>query len=122
MNHWQNHVTTTFGLDGTVNAPTSEEGLGRTETTGPGIKLDAGKPSLWRGTIGLFPRALREVAAASDYGASKYSWDNWTKVPEGFARYSDALVRHLAAESTGEASDPDSGLLHAASVARNALA
>jgi len=87
-----------------------------------GAKLDAGKPCLWRGAIDYFPGALRAVATVSTFGATKYSWKGWSTVPEGFERYSDAMVRHLVAESAEGPWDNDSGLLHAAHAAWNSLA
>jgi hypothetical protein len=88
----------------------------------PGAKLDAGKPCLYRGAINYFPRAIAAVASVSTFGASKYAWKGWETVPEGFERYSDAMVRHLIAEGKDEVLDSDSGLLHAAHAAWNALA
>lgn len=88
----------------------------------PGAKLDAGKSATFRGALGYFPRAIREVATVSAFGASKYAWKGWETVPEGFERYSDAMVRHLTYEGQGELTDLDSGLLHAAHTAWNALA
>jgi len=87
----------------------------------PGAKLDAGKPPVLRGVIQYFPRALMAVSEVSAHGASKYTWKGWESVPDGVSRYGDALVRHLVKESYEEL-DPDSGLLHAAQVAWNALA
>lgn len=87
-----------------------------------GAKLDAGKPCVWRGAIDYFPGAILGVATVSTFGASKYSWKGWETVPEGFERYSDAMVRHLIAESNEGAYDNDSGLLHAAHAAWGALA
>lgn len=86
------------------------------------IKYDGGKSPVYRGAVSYFPRAVREVAAVSDFGASKYAWKGWESVSDGFNRYSDAMVRHLTYEGQGEVVDPDSGLLHAAHVAWNALA
>lgn len=88
----------------------------------PGAKLDAGKAPMLRGALSYFPRALRAVAQVSAHGASKYTWNGWESVPDGAARYGDALVRHLAAEATGQSVDADSGLAHAAHAAWNALA
>jgi hypothetical protein len=88
----------------------------------PGAKLDAGKPCLFRGAIDYFPRAIREVAKVSTFGASKYAWKGWITVPDGFERYSDAMVRHLISEATGEMVDGDSELLHASHAAWNSLA
>lgn len=86
------------------------------------IKYDGGKAPVFRGLINYFPRAISSVAEVSAFGAKKYAWRGWENVPDGFNRYSDALVRHLAYEGTGEMVDPDSGLLHAAHSAWNALA
>lgn len=87
-----------------------------------GCKLDAGKPALFRGLIDYFPRALEKVAEVSTFGASKYVWKGWETVPDGVARYSDAMVRHLTEEAKGEVLDPGSGLHHAAHTAWGALA
>ena len=86
------------------------------------IKYDAGKSPIYRGGLSYFPAAIRAVATVSGFGASKYAWNGWRDVDDGFNRYSDAMVRHLSYESEGEDLDPDSGLLHAAHVAWNALA
>lgn len=87
----------------------------------PGAKLDGGKvrPELiMRG----FANALWAVAEVGTYGANKYTDDGWEKVPDGFRRYTDAMYRHLLQEHMGGAVDQESGLLHAAHVAWNALA
>lgn len=86
------------------------------------IKYDAGKAPIFRGGLAYFPRAIAAVSEVSNFGASKYAWKGWENVPDGVARYSDALVRHLAYEGKGEVLDPDSGLLHAAHCAWNSLA
>jgi hypothetical protein len=88
----------------------------------PGAKLDAGKICAFRGAVDYFPRAIEAVAAVSTFGAIKYDWAGWKSVPDGIERYSDALMRHLLAESKGDRHDPDSGLLHAAHSAWNMLA
>lgn len=87
-----------------------------------GIKYDGGKAPIYRGAIAYFPRAISAVAEVSALGASKYAWNGWRSVDDGFNRYSDALVRHLGYEAEGEILDSDSGLLHAAHAAWNALA
>lgn len=87
----------------------------------PGAKLDAGKvrPGL---VLGGFANALLEVAAVGTFGANKYSDNGWLSVPNGLARYTDAMLRHHFAEAGGEELDEDSGLRHAAHRAWNALA
>jgi len=86
------------------------------------IKYDGGKAPIYRGGLGYFPRAISAVSAVSGFGASKYAWNGWQGVSDGYNRYSDALVRHLGYEAEGEVVDNDSGLLHAAHAAWNALA
>lgn len=90
---------------------------GRAPNT-PAAKLDAGKAPLLRGAIQYFPLALTAVADVSAFGASKYTWGGWESVPDGVARYGDALARHLLCDGP----DAQSGLLHAAHAAWNALA
>ena len=93
---------------------------GRAPST-PGAKLDAGKAPILRGVIQYFPLALSAVAEVSAHGAAKYTWKGWQTVPDGINRYGDALARHLVKENLGM-QDEDSGLLHAAHAAWNALA
>ena len=87
----------------------------------PGAKLDNGKPRHGL-VLGAFANALTEVAKVGTFGANKYSDNGWLSVPNGKARYTDALLRHHFAEAGGEALDEDSGLRHAAHRAWNALA
>lgn len=86
------------------------------------VKYDGGKSPVFCGALDYFPRALAAVADVSAFGASKYAWKGWQDVDNGFERYSDALVRHLTAPATGDFFDKDSGLLHEAHAAWNALA
>jgi hypothetical protein len=86
------------------------------------IKYDGEKPAIFRGALDYFPRAIEAVAAVSTFGARKYAWKGWQDVEDGISRYSDALVRHLIAQGKGELVDDDSGLLHDAHLAWNALA
>lgn len=85
----------------------------------PGAKLDGGKEDC--SLLLLFGRALREVAKVGDYGAKKYTRGGWQSVPDGFIRYTAAMLRHLFAENTEEL-DAESNLRHSAQVAWNALA
>ncbi len=87
----------------------------------PGAKLDAGKNRLGLVLFG-FARALQAVGEVGTYGANKYTDNGWEQVPDGERRYTDALLRHLLREASGELSDPDTGFLHAAHTAWNALA
>ena len=87
-----------------------------------GAKLDAGKTCVYRGLFDYFPRACLAVANVSTVGAQKYAWKGWESVPDGIARYSDALGRHILAESIEGPVDKDTKLLHKAQIAWNALA
>lgn len=87
----------------------------------PGAKLDAGKPRPSLAVLG-FSRALLAVSDVATFGAAKYTDNGWVNVPNGHARYTDAMLRHLLREGNGESTDPETGLLHAAHAAWNALA
>ncbi len=84
-----------------------------------GAKLDAGKPDT--SLLLMFGKALLAVAGVGTFGAKKYTRGGWQSVAEGRERYTAALLRHLFA-SQYEDYDPDTGLLHLAQVAWNALA
>lgn len=87
----------------------------------PGSKLDSGK--LLAGLVMKgFCRALTAVCEIGTFGANKYSPNGWMTVPNGIERYEDAQERHKLKRWKGEIIDPDSGLLHAAHEAWNALA
>lgn len=88
----------------------------------PGSKLDAGKSPVRRGLLEYFPRACSAVAEVSAFGASKYAWNGWETVPDGVQRYGDAQQRHAIKAMVEGPIDSDSGLLHAAHEAWNALA
>lgn len=88
----------------------------------PGAKLDAGKAPINRGLLGYFPLACEQVALVSLFGASKYVWKGWQTVPDGLERYSDAMGRHMIKREIEGPFDRDSGLLHRAHAAWNALA
>ena len=87
----------------------------------PGAKLDAGKNRLGLVFSG-FTLALQAVGAVGTYGANKYTDDGWKAVPDANKRYTDAMLRHLFKEFSGEHLDQETGFLHAAHTAWNALA
>ncbi|PZO66163.1 MAG: hypothetical protein DI635_00620 [Pseudoxanthomonas suwonensis] len=78
----------------------------------PGAKLDAGKEPV-RLILQGMPRAILAVAEVGAYGAAKYSENGWMQVPDGVARYTDAMFRHAVREGIEQ---------HDAQVAWNALA
>lgn len=84
-----------------------------------GIKHDNEKPRM-----DLLPfEALEEVAKVLTFGANvkKYADNNWQKVENADARYRAAMLRHFCADQRGKKHDAESGLLHAAHMAANAL-
>ena len=107
------------GIIKTNNPRTYEvdpHGLSQNEA---GAKLDAGKPDA--SLLLMFGKALTEVAQVGTFGAQKYTRGGWQSVADGQNRYTAAALRHLLKENY-EQRDPDSGLLHAAHAAWNALA
>lgn len=93
-------------------------GIGQHEL---GAKLDAGKHMGGR-LLGLFAHALTAVSEVGTFGANKYTEGGWQYVEDGIKRYEDAQMRHYLKRHMGESHDPDSGMLHAAHEAWNALA
>ena len=87
----------------------------------PGAKADSGKPDPTLILDGM-ASAILAVAEVATFGAEKYSRDGWKQVPNGFQRYSAAQDRHRLARATGEERDQESGKLHLAHEAWNALA
>ncbi len=68
------------------------------------------------------PKALSKVIEVLEHGAKKYDVHNWQKVENGLERYKEALYRHVMNMDGGLFSkDKDSGLLHLAHIACNAL-
>jgi hypothetical protein len=74
-------------------------------------KHDTGKAELAH----LQFEQLETIARVQDYGAVKYSRDNWKK--GSFTRYASAALRHIFARLKGERLDPESGLPHLAHAA-----
>lgn len=77
----------------------------------PGAKLDGGKlrPAL---VLGGFSAAVEAMVKVGSDGARKYTDNGWKTVPNGKARYEDALLRHLLAHLRGEVIDEESGSPH----------
>lgn len=86
-----------------------------------GTKNDKGKTPIYN-MLKQFALALEQVAKTSQYGHEKYKhddddWDNFSRLENAYARYSNGLTRHLLNDGLDE-----SGLDHDAHVAWNALA
>lgn len=86
----------------------------------PGFKDDKEKvrPDL---ILDGMSRAIMSVAEVGTFGAKKYTEDGWAHVADGVKRYKAAMDRHRLLSAT-EDNDPESGILHAAHLAWNALA
>ncbi len=65
--------------------------------------------------------ALMAIADVLTYGATKYADDSWKAPPFKSSDYLDALLRHAAKRLEGEVRDAESGRLHAAHMATNAM-
>lgn len=87
----------------------------------PGAKADKGKNRVGLIVTG-FAHALEEVSKVGTMGAAKYTDRGFLSVPDGERRYTDAMLRHLLQEETVGPVEQESGLLHMAHVAWNALA
>ena len=87
----------------------------------PGAKLDGGKlrPAL---VLGGFAAAVQAMVKVGSDGARKYTDNGWKTVPDGKARYEDALLRHLLAHLRGELIDEESGSPHISHCMWNAAA
>ena len=81
-----------------------------------GVKNDQEKPRM-----SLLPFvALKEVAKILTFGAEKYAPHNWL-LGMDWSRIESAMLRHYTAYTSGEDIDPESGILHMAHLATNAL-
>lgn len=85
-----------------------------------GLKFDADKPRMELLIQGM-PRALEAVGAVLTFGAQKYEAHSWQHVEDNHNRYWAAKTRHELARAKGEQRDPETGLLHLAHEATNAL-
>ena len=90
----------------------------------PGMKYDEGKPNLSL-VFGGFNKALLDVGYIGTFGARKYTPNGWKEVENLYERYSSALLRHMFAAMSPRVKDiydNETGRLHLAHVAWNALA
>lgn len=64
-------------------------------------------------------KEVEQVLEILEFGAKKYSKDNWQKVES--SRYEKAAMRHLISYVTGEKNDQETGKSHLAHLVCNAL-
>lgn len=85
------------------------------DTPTPGRKDDQGKPDY---TLLTQKNALDRIVRVLEYGAKKYSPDNWRRVEGREKRYRSAAMRHLLADIQSPGSmDPETGESHLAHAA-----
>lgn len=65
---------------------------------------------------------LEQIAKVYTAGAEKYGEHTWENLTNGYERYKGAMLRHLTEVEKGNAIDEDTGCLHAAQIAWNAIA
>lgn len=71
----------------------------------------------------LLPLAeIEDIVRVYTEGAKKYADNSWQDIPDGFNRYLGATMRHLVTYTKGERFDSDTGCMHLAQVAWNAIA
>lgn len=75
-----------------------------------GKKFDGEKPRFSLIPGGVLPPVINVL----EFGAKKYSENNWRNVENARTRYFDAAHRHLDAWWNGESADPESGEHHLA--------
>ncbi|MGM9759315.1 MAG: dATP/dGTP diphosphohydrolase domain-containing protein [Parabacteroides sp.] len=66
--------------------------------------------------------AVKEVVRVYTAGAAKYGANKWQGLPDGYQCYRAALLRHMTEIEEGRLIDPETGCLHAAQIAWNAIA
>ena len=83
-----------------------------------GLKYDDGKLR-WD----LLPLPdIEDIVKVYTEGAKKYTPNGWQNVPNGYERYKAAMFRHLVEFEKGNEIDEETGCLHLAQVAWNAIA
>lgn len=65
---------------------------------------------------------IEEVVKVYTAGAKKYAPNNWMLLENGYERYKAALFRHICEFERGKWLDADTGCIHLAQVAWNAIA
>lgn len=65
---------------------------------------------------------IEDIVRVYTAGAEKYGDNNWQNLDNGYQRYKAALLRHLLEYEKGNRIDEDTGCLHVAQIAWNAIA
>lgn len=67
-------------------------------------------------------KEIEDIVRVYTAGAEKYGSNQWQNLDDGYNRYKAALFRHLVEYEKGNEVDKDTGCLHLAQVAWNAIA
>ena len=67
-------------------------------------------------------KEIEDIVRVYTAGAKKYGDNNWQYLDDGYNRYKAALFRHLLEYEKGNKIDEETGCLHLAQVAWNAIA
>lgn len=67
-------------------------------------------------------KEIEDIVRVYHAGAKKYGPNRWQNLEDGFQRYKAAALRHLMEYEKGERVDADTGCLHLAQFAWNAIA
>ena len=65
---------------------------------------------------------LEEIGKVYTAGAKKYGPNQWQNLEDGYQRYKGAMLRHLTELEKGNDIDEETGCMHAAQIAWNAIA
>lgn len=67
-------------------------------------------------------KEIEDIVKVYTAGADKYGPNNWQNLSDGYNRYKGAMLRHLMEYEKGNIIDEETGCLHVAQVAWNAIA
>lgn len=67
-------------------------------------------------------KEIEDIVKVYTAGADKYGPNKWQGLPNGYNRYKGAMLRHLMEYEKGNTTDEETGCLHLAQVAWNAIA
>lgn len=67
-------------------------------------------------------KEIEDIVKVYTAGADKYGPNKWQGLSDGYNRYKGAMLRHLMEYEKGNIVDEETGCLHLAAVAWNAIA
>jgi len=109
-----NKSTYDIKFTGTSYASVNDDAYG--EKQNKGLRYNEGKPK-W-GLVHF--KSLEPMVRVLEYGAKKYSPDNWKKGLDK-KEILESMMRHIAALMDGEEIDPETGITHMGNIQCNAM-